>query len=321
MDASAGHTAELIDVSASWHAVKTHHVAFMQFRTSVWSAMNASSAFHENFTSFIYQPGRVQGAKRTDPIYKEASDVLSTAMALKRNFDRSEGDDNGKNVQKSGWWCFSWRATATGAYGKKFPTATAQYGVVTGFKLITGSTTSLQTLMSTKPPSVNLFTSIGLTIGFVPDLPGVGGVRAGVSVGGTLTLGPGKVKLSISLGLGMSAATGNINPIFCGGPKSLGPFNCGGSVASAFTLFCKEFNFLNGDNGAAIDDPCATGSKVYVQTHRRRRRWHYDMPGQGRTTEKKAEHCRERLGRPLGFFYFPLLGLRGSSFGIFFKGS
>ena len=84
MDASAGHTAELVEVNASWHAVKTHHVAFMQFRTAVWSAMNASAAFHENFTGFIYHPGRAKGSKRVNPICKETGDVLSTALALHR---------------------------------------------------------------------------------------------------------------------------------------------------------------------------------------------------------------------------------------------
>lgn len=298
MDASAGHTAELVEVKASWHAVKTHHVAFMQFRTAVWSAMNASSAFHENFTGFIYHPGRARGSKRVNPIYKETGDVLSTALALQRGNPKE--NNNGKNIKKSGWWCFSFTATATGAYGKKFPTNEATFGVIIGFKLLSGSTTSLKTLLSSKEPTVDLKTSVGLTIGYVPQLASFVGVRAGVSVGGTLALGPKKVKMSVSLGLGMSAATGAVHPSLCGGPQKIGIFSCGGSVAASFTLFCKEINFLNGDNGAALDDPCATGSKVYVQNHRRRRRWHYDMPGQGRTVEEKAEYCRERCNKVKG---------------------
>ncbi|CAJ1401024.1 unnamed protein product [Effrenium voratum] len=302
MDASAGHTAELVDVNASWHAVKTHHVAFMQFRTSVWKAMNASNAFHENFTSFIYEPGRAHGAKRTDPIYKEAGDVLSTALALRRN------NDNGKGIKRSGWWCFSWRASATGAYGKKFPKPESVWGVVAGFKMITGSTASLTYLMSGKKPTVDLKTSVGLTIGYVPQLSSVAGVRAGVSVGGTVALGADSFKMSISLGLGMSAATGLVHHSFCGGPQSIptpiGDIKCGGSVAASFTLFCKSFDFLSGDNSASMDDPCATGSKVHVQNHRRRRRWHYDMPGQSRTVEAKAEYCRERCNKVSGCAHY-----------------
>ena len=61
-----------------------------------------------------------------------------------------EENNNGKNIKKSGWWCFSWAATATGSYGKKFPTNEATFGVIIGFKLITGSTTSLKTLLSSK---------------------------------------------------------------------------------------------------------------------------------------------------------------------------
>lgn len=298
MDASAGHTAELVEVKASWHAVRTHHLAFMQWRTAVWGAMNASSAFHENFSHFIYQPGRTKGAKRTDPIYKEAGDVMSTALALKRN------DDNGENIKKSSWWCLSFRASATGAYGKKFPSPTAQWGVVTGFKLITGSTANLLKLLQGQSPVSSLSISVGLTIGFVPNMPGVGGVRAGVSVGGTVSISRTSNAFSISLGLGFSAATGHVHHVFCGGPPTIGPFACGGSVAAAFTIFCKEFNFLNGDNGAPIDDPCATNNKVYRQNHRRRRRHRYDMPGQGLTTEETAQHCRERCNQVSGCAHY-----------------
>ena len=94
-----------------------------------------------------------------------------------------------------------------------------------------------------KEPAVDLKTSVGLTIGYVPQLASFVGVRAGVSVGGTLTLGPGKAKMSVSLGLGMSAATGAIHHSLCGGPPKIGIFGCGGSVAVSFTLFCKEINF------------------------------------------------------------------------------
>ena len=61
-----------------------------------------------------------------------------------------EENNNGKNIKKSGWWCFSFTATATGAYGKKFPTNEATFGVIIGFKLLSGSTTSLKTLLSSK---------------------------------------------------------------------------------------------------------------------------------------------------------------------------
>ena len=59
-------------------------------------------------------------------------------------------------------------------------------------------------------------------------------------------------------------------------------------MAASFTLsFCKELNCLNCDNGAALDDPSATVSKVYV--------WFAevasadDMPGQGRPMQKMVE--------------------------------
>ena len=136
MDASAGHIAELVDVNASWHDVKTHHVGFMQFRTSVWQAMNASSDFHTNFRKFIYGPGRQKGARRVDHVYKEASDVLSTALALesRENADsQSDSEEDSKSesarrrssprrrgrrreffkvsgmgaeIYGEGWWCF-----------------------------------------------------------------------------------------------------------------------------------------------------------------------------------------------------------------------
>ena len=48
MDASVGHTAELVEVEASFHAVKTQHQSFRQFKTSVFSALNGSSTFHQN---------------------------------------------------------------------------------------------------------------------------------------------------------------------------------------------------------------------------------------------------------------------------------
>ena len=128
MDASAGHIAELVDVNASWHAVKTHHVGFMQFRTSVWQAMNASSDFHTNFRKFIYGTGRAKGARRVDHVYKEASDVLSTALALERQNADSQSDSKagrrrssprrrgrrreffkvsgmGAEIYGEGWWC------------------------------------------------------------------------------------------------------------------------------------------------------------------------------------------------------------------------
>jgi len=282
----------------------------MEFRTSVWKAINASDAFHQNFTSFIYQPGKTKGQKRTDPIFKEASDVLSTAVALKQH---QSGNDNGKAIKKSGWWCFTWRTSATGSYGKKFPDKTSVWGVATGFKLMSGVSTMdfFEFLLKGWEPKGDFTTSVGLTIGYVPDLPGVGGVRAGVSVGGSITLGPRKVKIGIKLGLGMSAATGNVDNtwLWCGGPKQILSFGCKKSVASAFTIFCKDFNFLNGQNGDGVSDPCATKGRAYVSSHRRRRRHkEYDMPGRGRTAEDTADLCRERCKRISGckhYSYWP----------------
>ncbi|CAE7363065.1 hypothetical protein AK812_SmicGene38208 [Symbiodinium microadriaticum] len=290
LDASIGHTAELVDVQASWHAVKTHHRSFVQLKTSVFGAMNGSTAFHENFASFIYRPGKSKGQRRTDPMFKEASDVLSTALALKQR-----NNEDGKPIAKSGWWCWSWRVTATGGYAKKFPDKTSTWGVATGFKLLSGSTLDLATLMSQNDPGYNFKTSVALTIGYVPDMPGVAGVRAGVSVGGTLSLGPGKIEIKITLGLGMSAAVDAkwTNNMLCGGPEVIGvapwDFKCRGSVAAAFTLFCKKLNFLDGSNGATMDDPCSTWNKFYKQNN-----GDADMPGQGRSHEKNADACRER---------------------------
>ena len=53
--------------------------------------------------------------------------------------------------------------------------------------------------------------------------------------------------------------------------------------------FCKKFNFLNGKNGASLDDPCSTWNKFYKQNN-----GDEDMPGQGRSVEDSADHCRER---------------------------
>ena len=290
LDASIGHTAELVDVEASWHAVKTHHRSFVQLKTSVFGALNGSSAFHENFASFIYRPGKSRGQRRTDPMFKEASDVLSTALALKQR-----NNEDGKPIAKSGWWCWSWRVIATGGYAKKFPDKTSTWGVATGFKLLTGSTLDLATLMSQNQPGFNFKATVGLTIGYVPDMPGVAGVRAGVAVGGSLSLGPGKIEIKITLGLGMSAAVDAkwTNNMLCGGPEVIGvppwDFKCRGSVAASFTLFCKKLNFLDGSNGATMDDPCSTWNKWYKQNN-----GDADMPGQGRSHEKNAAACRER---------------------------
>ena len=47
-----------------------------------------------------------------------------------------------------------------------------------------------------RKPTVDLKTSVGLTIGYVPQLSSVAGVRAGVSVGGTVALGADSFKMS-----------------------------------------------------------------------------------------------------------------------------
>ena len=59
-------------------------------------------------------------------------------------------------------------------------------------------------------------------------------------MGGTVSISRTSNAFSISLGLGFSAATGHVHHVFCGGPPTIGPFACGGSVAAAFTIFCKE---------------------------------------------------------------------------------
>ncbi|CAJ1353141.1 unnamed protein product [Effrenium voratum] len=303
MDASAGHTAELVDVNASWHAVKTHHVAFMQFRTSVWKAMNASNAFHENFTSFIYEPGRAHGAKRTDPIYKEGRGCVvhrPGPAAKQRQRQRHQAE-----------WLVVLQLASLRHWSvwQEVPEAGIRLGRGRGLQDDHGLHGQLDLSDERQEkPTVDLKTSVGLTIGYVPQLSSVAGVRAGVSVGGTVALGADSFKMSISLGLGMSAATGLVHHSFCGGPQSIptpiGDIKCGGSVAASFTLFCKSFDFLSGDNSASMDDPCATGSKVHVQNHRRRRRWHYDMPGQSRTVEAKAEYCRERCNKVSGCAHY-----------------
>ena len=178
MDASVGHTAELVDVQASWHAVRTHHKSFMQFRTSVASAIHASDAFHGNFVSFLYQPGRSKGARRADAVFKEAGDVLNTALALKRR-----GNDDGRSI-KSSWWCLSWKATANAGYAKKFPDPTAMWGVGINFKFMSGHGVDFVNLVKSINSFLNDFKiSVGLTIGYIPNIPGLGDTTLGKKIG------------------------------------------------------------------------------------------------------------------------------------------
>ena len=79
--------------------------------------------------------------------------------------------------------------------------------------------------------------------------------------------------------------------MWCGldGVDEIATFKCKGSLAASFTIVCKDFNFLDGDNAAHIDDPCGTHNKVHKQS-----KDNYDMEGQQRTEEDSAEDCRER---------------------------
>ena len=146
---------------------------------------------------------------------------------------------------------------------------------------------------------------VALTIGFIPGLPSGDGVRAGVAVGGSLTLDTSGPKVGVSLGLGMSAVEGRAKRKDCSPKlKQIGSFKCMKSVAASFTLFCKEIDFATGDNDAPKDDPCATSGRAYKEHQRRRRkrqqemrRRGFDMPGTGRSVEKSVDQCRERCKR------------------------
>jgi len=247
MDSAAGHGAELIEVEASWHALKTHQLAFRQLRTAVKKALMKSEAFHRRFRAFFYAPGRNRGQKRMNSVYHQASQVLSTALALKRR-ERSGGNNDGGDIE-AGWWCLGFKVTVTGGYGKKFPEPAATWGVSIGFKLLRGGVETMSNLLlGHKKDNQELQMSVSLTIGFVPDMPGVGGVRAGVSTGGKLWLRRGRSGLSLSMGLGWSAVTAHADGSWCGGPNKIGIFGCGGALSATLTIFCKDFDFTNGNN-------------------------------------------------------------------------
>lgn len=339
MDASAGHIAELVDVNASWHAVKTHHVGFMQFRTSVWQAMNASSDFHTNFRKFIYGTGRAKGARRVDHVYKEASDVLSTALALERQNADSQSEDGkagrrrssprrrgrrreffkvsgmGAEIYGEGWWCLSWRANEFSSFQRKFPFESTKWGAAVGYSMAVGDPQEfevwVQAMKGNHPAVFEL--AVGLTIGFIPSLPTGQGVRAGVTVGGTLTLATNGPKVGIKLGLGVSAVNGIAASTDCS-PKrgNIGGFKCMKGVSASFTIFCKSFDFSSGDSDAQQDDPCSTDGKYYKEIQRRRVPWNNkyvrrretNMPGQGRSSEKNAVACRDRCNRVSGCMHY-----------------
>ncbi|CAE7229848.1 enol-1, partial [Symbiodinium necroappetens] len=340
MDASAGHIAELVDVNASWHAVKTHHVGFMQFRTSVWQAMNASSDFHTNFRKFIYGTGRAKGARRVDHVYKEASDVLSTALALenRQNADSQSEDSKagrrrssprrrgrrreffkvsgmGAEIYGEGWWCLSWRANEFSSFQRKFPFESTKWGAAVGYSMAVGDPQEfevwVQAMKGNHPAVFEL--AVGLTIGFIPSLPTGQGVRAGVTVGGTLTLATNGPKVGIKLGLGVSAVNGIATSADCS-PKrgDIGGFKCMKGVSASFTIFCKSFDFSSGDSDAQQDDPCSTDGKYYKEIQRRRVPWNNkyvrrretNMPGQGRSSEKNAVACRDRCNRVSGCMHY-----------------
>ncbi|CAE7202631.1 ENO2 [Symbiodinium microadriaticum] len=338
MDASAGHIAELVDVNASWHAVKTHHVGFMQFRTSVWQAMNASSDFHTNFRKFIYGTGRAKGARRVDHVYKEASDVLSTALALERQNADSQSDSKagrrrssprrrgrrreffkvsgmGAEIYGEGWWCLSWRANEFSSFQRKFPFESTKWGAAVGYSMAVGDPQEfevwVQAMKGNHPAVFEL--AVGLTIGFIPSLPTGQGVRAGVTVGGTLTLATNGPKVGIKLGLGVSAVNGIATSADCS-PKrgNIGGFKCMKGVSASFTIFCKSFDFSSGDSDAQQDDPCSTDGKYYKEIQRRRVPWNNkyvrrretNMPGQGRSSEKNAVACRDRCNRVSGCMHY-----------------
>jgi len=345
MDASAGHIAELVDVNASWHAVKTHHVGFMQFRTSVWQAMNASSDFHTNFRKFIYGTGRQKGARRVDHVYKEASDVLSTALALesRENADsQSDSEEDSKSesarrrssprrrgrrreffkvsgmgaeIYGEGWWCLSWRANEFSSFQRKFPHESTKWGAAVGYSMAVGDPQEfevwIQAMKGNHPAVFEL--AVGLTIGLIPSLPTGQGVRAGVTVGGTLTLATDGPKVGIKLGLGVSAVDGIAKSTDCSPKKgNIGGFKCMKGVSASFTIFCKSFDFSNGDSDAQQEDPCSTDGKYYKEIQRRRVPWNNkyvrrretNMPGQDRTSEKNSIACRDRCNRVSGCVHY-----------------
>ena len=137
-------------------------------------------------------------------------------------------------------------------------------------------------------------------------------MRSGVSVGGVLELNTAGPKVTITMGLGTSAVQGQARASACSPRKaSIGPFKCLKSVAAAFTLFCKDFDFSTGDNDAPDNDPCAKDDRVYSEFEdgRRRsrkyvRRRQHSMEGQGQTTEESQSDCRERCNNVAGCAHY-----------------
>ena len=142
--------------------------------------------------------------------------------------------------------CFGQPKVMTGTgYGKNWPEADWKgVGVSVSLGVGMGSDSFKNMFEGKFAPGFAI--GISLVVGIVPQVPGVGGIRIGVGIGGGIACSHQGCSVGIAVGI-VTSASWNRSDCLPFGPQ-MGNFNCFGTGGLAITVMCCSFNMFTGQS-------------------------------------------------------------------------